>query len=78
MSLFSAHLLAQDDANRRTASADWWITPGWHEAARLVYDFARLPRIGRITTTVRIEPGAFLSKADVLTTELPPPMPLKR
>ncbi|GBP02192.1 hypothetical protein EVAR_70796_1, partial [Eumeta japonica] len=28
---------------RRTASADWWITPhGWYEAARLVYDFARL------------------------------------
>ncbi|GBP22098.1 hypothetical protein EVAR_94137_1 [Eumeta japonica] len=26
---------------------------GWHEAARLVYDFARLPRIGEVHQTLQ-------------------------
>ncbi|GBP78470.1 hypothetical protein EVAR_52276_1 [Eumeta japonica] len=46
---FTARLLAQGDAS--SANGERWLVDhtghGWHEAARLVYDFARLPRIGR-------------------------------
>ncbi|GBP12900.1 hypothetical protein EVAR_79249_1 [Eumeta japonica] len=46
---FTARLLAQGDAS--SANGERCLVDhtgqGWHEAARLVYDFARLPRIGR-------------------------------